>query len=63
MALTTITFILQAHVQAFWPAGIDFAWYYIRTVKFIGGVSACRDAKKQFMEDCHKPYLEGEEKG
>lgn len=37
---------------------IDFAWYYIRGLKFIGGVSSCRDAKKQFMENYRKPYLE-----
>lgn len=37
---------------------IDLAWYYIRALKFIGGVSACRDSKKQFMEIYRKPYLE-----
>jgi stearoyl-CoA desaturase (delta-9 desaturase) len=37
---------------------IDLAWYYIRALKFIGGVSACRDSKKQFMEIHRKPYLE-----
>ncbi len=43
--------------SGFLPWQIDFAWYYIRTLKFIGGVSNCRDAKQQFIENHHKPYL------
>jgi fatty-acid desaturase len=37
---------------------IDFAWYYIRTLKLIGGVSSYRDSKEQFMETYRKPHLE-----
>jgi len=44
--------------SGFLPGQIDLAWYYIRTLKFIGGVSSCRDAKKQFIETYRNPYLE-----
>ncbi|WP_343688355.1 acyl-CoA desaturase [Chitinophaga sp.] len=44
--------------SGFLKGQIDFAWYYIRTLKFIGGVSACRDAKKQFMEHYRNPYMQ-----
>jgi len=44
--------------SGFLTGQIDLAWYYIRTLKFIGGVSSFRDAKKQFMETYRKPYLE-----
>jgi stearoyl-CoA desaturase (delta-9 desaturase) len=44
--------------SGFLKGQIDFAWYYIRTLKFIGGVSSCRDAKQQFLETYRKPYLE-----
>ncbi|MBP1652383.1 MAG: fatty acid desaturase [Bacteroidetes bacterium] len=44
--------------SGFLTGQVDFAWYYIRTLKFIGGVSSCRDAKKQFLENYRKPYLE-----
>jgi len=45
--------------SGFLPGQIDFAWYYIRTLKFIGAVSSCRDAKKQFIEKYRNPYLLG----
>lgn len=44
--------------SGFLTGQIDFAWYYIRTLKFIGGVSSYRDSRKQFMETYRKPYLE-----
>jgi stearoyl-CoA desaturase (delta-9 desaturase) len=44
--------------SGFLTGQIDFAWYYIKTLKLIGGVSSCRDAKQQFMENYRKPYLE-----
>jgi sn-1 stearoyl-lipid 9-desaturase len=44
--------------SGFLTGQIDLAWYYIRTLKFIGGVSSCRDSKKQFLETYRKPYLE-----
>lgn len=44
--------------SGFLAGQIDFAWYYIKTLKLIGGVSSCRDAKQQFMENYRKPYLE-----
>jgi stearoyl-CoA desaturase (delta-9 desaturase) len=44
--------------SGFLPGQIDLAWYYIRALKFIGAVSSCRDAKKQFIETYRKPYLE-----
>ncbi|SFO88902.1 stearoyl-CoA desaturase (delta-9 desaturase) [Chitinophaga sp. YR627] len=44
--------------SGFLKGQIDFAWYYIRTLKFIGGVSSFRDSKQQFMENYRKPYLE-----
>lgn len=44
--------------SGFLPGQIDFAWYYIWTLKLIGGVSSCRNSRKQFMETHRKPYLE-----
>ncbi len=37
---------------------VDFAWYYIKFLSMIGGVTSYRDSKKDFMEQYHKPYLE-----
>jgi stearoyl-CoA desaturase (delta-9 desaturase) len=44
--------------SGFLPGQIDLAWYYIRTLKFFGAVTMCRDAKKQFLEKYRQPYLE-----
>ncbi|MBW8688320.1 fatty acid desaturase family protein [Chitinophaga rhizophila] len=44
--------------SGFLKGQVDFAWYYIRTMKFLGAVTACRDSKQQFLETYHKPYLE-----
>lgn len=44
--------------SGFLKGQIDFAWYYIRMMKLIGGVSSYRDAKKQFIENYRNPYLE-----
>jgi fatty-acid desaturase len=35
---------------------IDFAWYYIRFLHFIGGVSSYHDSKKTFIEKYYSPY-------
>lgn len=44
--------------SGFLTGQIDLAWYYIRTLKLIGGVSTYHDSKKQFMEKYRNPYLE-----
>ena len=36
---------------------IDFAWYYVKFLSIIGGVTEYRDNKKQFLEEYRKPYL------
>jgi fatty-acid desaturase len=38
---------------------VDFAWYYIKFLSMIGGVTSYRDSKQDFMEQYHKPYIEG----
>ncbi len=48
--------------SGFLPGQIDFAWYYIWTLKLIGGVSTVRDSRKQFLETYRKPYLEEQER-
>jgi len=44
--------------SGFLTGQIDFAWYYISMLKRIGGISACRNSRKQFMEAYHRPYQE-----
>lgn len=36
---------------------IDFAWYYIKFLHLIGGVSSYRDSKQQFYKEHFQPYL------
>lgn len=37
---------------------IDLAWYYIKALSLIGGVSSYHDSKKQFLQQYRKPYLD-----
>lgn len=37
---------------------IDFAWYYIKFLSLIGGVSFYRDSKQQFLKEHHEPYIQ-----
>ena len=37
---------------------IDLAWYYIKGLSLIGGVSSYHDSKKQFIQQYRKPFLE-----
>jgi stearoyl-CoA desaturase (delta-9 desaturase) len=37
---------------------IDFAWYYIKLMSWLGAVSHYKDAKKQFYKDYYLPYRE-----
>lgn len=41
---------------------IDFPYYYIRVLHFIGGVSSYRDSKEQFYAKHWLPYLEARKK-
>lgn len=41
----------------FLPHQIDFPWYYIKTLHWIGGVSKYTDSKQHFMERHYLPYL------
>jgi stearoyl-CoA desaturase (delta-9 desaturase) len=45
--------------SGFKPHQIDFAWYYIKLMSWLGAVSHYKDAKKQFYERYYKPYLAG----
>jgi sn-1 stearoyl-lipid 9-desaturase len=38
---------------------VDLAWYYIKFLSLVGGVSAYHDSKKDFLAEYHRPYLEG----
>ena len=37
---------------------IDLAWYYIKALSVIGGVSSYHDSKKQFIQQYRKPFLD-----
>ncbi|MBE7173617.1 MAG: fatty acid desaturase [Williamsia sp.] len=37
---------------------VDLAWYYIKLLSLIGGVSSYHDSKKQFIQQYRKPFLE-----
>ncbi|MFT4061525.1 MAG: fatty acid desaturase [Edaphocola sp.] len=43
--------------SGFLPYQLDLAFVYIKTLHMLGGVDQYRDAKKQFAEQYHKPYL------
>ena len=43
--------------SGFKPHQIDFAWYYIKFLSLIGGVTYYRDSKKQFYKEHHEPYI------
>lgn len=40
----------------FLPYQVDFAWYYVRFLYLIGGVTAYHNAKAQFYEKYYLPY-------
>ncbi|XZF16230.1 acyl-CoA desaturase [Chitinophagaceae bacterium MMS25-I14] len=44
--------------SGFLPYQLDLAYLYIKILHSIGGVESYRDAKKQFLEQYHYPYLE-----
>ncbi|MCA9669680.1 MAG: fatty acid desaturase [Myxococcales bacterium] len=44
----------------FLPHQIDFAWYYIKLLSLIGGVSHFNDFKKQFLDKHYEPFRRGE---
>lgn len=44
--------------SGFLPYQLDLAYVYVRALYAIGGVATYRDAKKQFMEQYHRPYIE-----
>lgn len=35
---------------------VDFAWYYIKGMHFLGAVTSYRDSKKDFFKDYYHPY-------
>lgn len=35
---------------------VDLAWYYIKALKWLGGIRSCRDAKPLFLKQYHLPY-------
>lgn len=37
---------------------VDLAWYYIKALSLIGGVSSYHDSKKQFIQQYRTPYLD-----
>jgi stearoyl-CoA desaturase (delta-9 desaturase) len=39
------------------PYQIDTAWYYIKLLSLIGGVSSYKDFKPRFMRQHYAPYL------
>jgi sn-1 stearoyl-lipid 9-desaturase len=42
--------------SGFKPFQIDFAWYYIKFMSYLGAVSHYKDGKKQFYERHYLPY-------
>jgi fatty-acid desaturase len=46
--------------SGFKPMQIDFAWYYIKVMSWLGAVSHYRDARKQFYERYYIPYRQRE---
>ena len=42
--------------SGFKPFQIDFAWYYIKMLSWLGAVSHYKDGKKQFYEKYYLPY-------
>lgn len=36
---------------------VDFAWYYIKGLSLLGGISSYHDSKPHFLKQHHKPYL------
>lgn len=43
--------------SGFLPYQLDLAYLYVKLLSLIGGVDSYRDAKKQFLENYHLPYL------
>jgi len=41
----------------FLPSQWDFAWFFIRFYKAIGGITTTRDYTQQFLEKYYRPYL------
>jgi stearoyl-CoA desaturase (delta-9 desaturase) len=41
----------------FRPHQVDFAWYYIKFMHFLGAVTSYRDSKGQFLKDHHLPFV------
>ncbi|NBX92519.1 MAG: acyl-CoA desaturase [Proteobacteria bacterium] len=41
----------------FLPYQLDYAWYFIRFYKAIGGITSYRDYKQQFLTQYYSPYL------
>lgn len=41
--------------SGFLPYQVDFAWYYVKFLSMIGGVSSYNNAKKQFLEQYRLP--------
>ncbi|QJD97035.1 acyl-CoA desaturase [Mucilaginibacter robiniae] len=42
--------------SGFLPHQVDTAWYYIKFLNLIGGVTEYHDSKKQFLEKYHEPH-------
>ncbi|TSJ36385.1 acyl-CoA desaturase [Mucilaginibacter corticis] len=42
--------------SGFKPHQLDLAWCYIKTMYWLGAISAYRDSKKDFYRDYHQPY-------
>lgn len=43
--------------SGFLPYQLDLAYLYVKTLHVMGGVDTYRDAKKQFLQQYHQPYL------
>jgi len=48
--------------SGFKPYQIDLAWYYIKTMHWLGAVAEYKDNKKQFYERHYHPYKNAESK-
>nr|WP_295922870.1 fatty acid desaturase [uncultured Dyadobacter sp.] len=48
--------------SGFKPYQVDMAWYYIKALSMVGGVTSYHDSKKQFYEEYETPHRLSKEK-
>lgn len=49
--------------SGFLPYQIDFAWYFIRAYRAIGGITTYKDYKAEFLRDYYEPFMRAKESG